>query len=184
MGTIVINQTDCKQNVVLQSSLDGITGGYYDAAGVWHEIGESLIDAELVWEMDVTKLEKGKGLSNTSPYYTSGPKRESYLDFDILIPGGKFYYLVADTATTPVFFGTQWFNQKALDKVAANENINSSDIYDSGSWMPATGYIMDIPASKNSSDIKGTRVTFRPDPDANLPDDFNVTSFKIYEVTF
>lgn len=39
MGTIVINQTDCKQNVVLQSSLDGITGGYYDAAGVWHEIG-------------------------------------------------------------------------------------------------------------------------------------------------
>lgn len=39
MGTIVINQTDCKQNVVLQSSVDGITGGYYDAAGLWHEIG-------------------------------------------------------------------------------------------------------------------------------------------------
>lgn len=39
MGTIVINQTDCKQNVVLQSSADGITGGYYDAEGVWHEIG-------------------------------------------------------------------------------------------------------------------------------------------------
>ena len=39
MGTIVINQTDCKQNVVLQSSQDGISGGYYDAAGVWHEIG-------------------------------------------------------------------------------------------------------------------------------------------------
>lgn len=39
MGTIVINQTDCKQNVVLTSSLDGISGGYYDAEGVWHEMG-------------------------------------------------------------------------------------------------------------------------------------------------
>ena len=39
MGTIVINQTDCKQNVVLESSLDGIIGGYYDASGVWHDLG-------------------------------------------------------------------------------------------------------------------------------------------------
>ena len=39
MGTIVINQTDSKQNVVLESSLDGVTGGYYDAAGVWHDLG-------------------------------------------------------------------------------------------------------------------------------------------------
>ena len=39
MGTIVINQTDCKQNIVLQSSVDGITGGYYDKEGNWHTIG-------------------------------------------------------------------------------------------------------------------------------------------------
>lgn len=39
MGTIVINQTDCKQNIVLHSSLDGVSGGYYDQAGIWHEFG-------------------------------------------------------------------------------------------------------------------------------------------------
>lgn len=55
MGTIVINQTDCKQNVVLQSSLDGITGGYYDAAGVWHEFGGGAVEE--------IKVYVGKGFS-------------------------------------------------------------------------------------------------------------------------
>lgn len=59
MGTIIINQTDCKQNVVLQSSVDGITGGYYDAAGVWHEIGAGS-------EITEIKVNIGKGRSGTS----------------------------------------------------------------------------------------------------------------------
>ena len=59
MGTIIINQTDCKQNVVLQSSVDGITGGYYDASGVWHEIGAGT-------EIPEIKVHVGKGTSGSS----------------------------------------------------------------------------------------------------------------------
>ena len=39
MGTIVINQTDCKQKIVLVTSAVGVTGGFYDPEGVWHVFG-------------------------------------------------------------------------------------------------------------------------------------------------
>lgn len=38
-GKIFINETADKQKVELTTGDDGITGGYYDAAGEWHEFG-------------------------------------------------------------------------------------------------------------------------------------------------
>ena len=70
MGTIVINQTDSKQNVVLESSLDGIAGGYYDAAGVWHEIGAGM-------EIPEIKVYLGKGISSSTGEETENAARAS-----------------------------------------------------------------------------------------------------------
>lgn len=40
-GKIFINETADKQKVELTTGADGISGGYYDAAGVWHDLGGS-----------------------------------------------------------------------------------------------------------------------------------------------
>lgn len=61
MGTIVINQTDCKQNVVLQSSLDGISGGYYDASGVWHDLSEGTEPALYPMETGIAQFTSNYG---------------------------------------------------------------------------------------------------------------------------
>lgn len=181
MGRTVINQTENKQTVILNDSPEGIEGGYFDADMVWHEIGQNIF--EFVADLDVTKLEKGKGLSNNSPYTTASAKRESYADFDLRLPGGKFYYFEGK-CNYPCYFGCQWYNTNVITKVEASQNFTTSDIFDSGTWMPLTGYIEEVPAQKNSSDIKGVRITFRPDPDANLPDDFEIEYLKIYAAEF
>ena len=38
-GKIFINETADKQKVELTTGADGVTGGYYDAAGEWHDFG-------------------------------------------------------------------------------------------------------------------------------------------------
>lgn len=38
-GKIFINETADKQKVELTTGADGVTGGYYDPEGVWHDFG-------------------------------------------------------------------------------------------------------------------------------------------------
>lgn len=39
MGKIVANPTDAGQAVILTTTEEGVTGGYFDREGVWHEFG-------------------------------------------------------------------------------------------------------------------------------------------------
>ncbi len=48
MGRTVINETENKQTVILNDSADNISGGYFDADMVWHELSEDLGMAGLI----------------------------------------------------------------------------------------------------------------------------------------
>lgn len=43
MGRTVINQTENKQTIILNDSPEGVTGGYFDADMVWHDVGSGVV---------------------------------------------------------------------------------------------------------------------------------------------
>lgn len=116
MGTIVINQTDCKQNVVLTSSLDGISGGYYDAAGVWHELGGS----EFVYEFADIEIGSLADGFNNNYFDASATTRCGERYFLLLTPGE--YDLDLESSDT-IEYAVNYYTKAGLNKVLAHTNL-------------------------------------------------------------
>ncbi len=101
-GKIFINETADKQKVELTTGADGVTGGYYDASGEWHEFGggggASLYSVTLKLSNDSTIGLNVHKLEDTGDFIVS------YLS-DLQIPGDSIdslafdNYLLASTST-------------------------------------------------------------------------------------
>ena len=125
MGTIIINQTDCKQNVVLQSSLDGITGGYYDAAGVWHELG--------AFEFEPKDMQIGTISDAATSNYFATPAGSTRIGspYFFTLPEGD-YVLLTEPALTGVQGVLNFYNKAGMDEVLTHAAISAANRQSSG----------------------------------------------------
>lgn len=90
-GKITINETADKQKVELTTGADGVTGGYYDAAGEWHDFGGGSADVIKVFDQTVSwQLE-----DVTYVYYLSEPLDITDKDFIIFTFNNNSYHLIA-----------------------------------------------------------------------------------------
>ena len=138
----------------------------------------------IFYQLSESEFLRKKGNGQTAPnYYQTTNSRISYPFFDLRLDGGK-KYLITATATSGYApqMGVQFYNQTALDYVAAGQNIPNGNVYDPG-WKSLT-LTVTPPANQNSSPIRGVRLTFRQSTsNPTIADDFSILSVTIQEVT-
>lgn len=80
MGKVIINETDHKQKIVLVTSEVGVTGGFYDPEGEWHDFGSG----------------EGGGSMELTAIYEEGSFvgiEESFKDIKDAVDGGKIVWV-------------------------------------------------------------------------------------------
>ena len=167
----------------MSTSNPTVTDGYINNIKVYRKE----LDYTLAYSLVESDFDRKTGTSGIYPYSSttiSGAKQKiSYVNFDLLIDAGSTYLIEATSTYNTANMGMQFFNQNCLDAVSQEETFLQTDVYDPG-WQ-CLKYMLTVPATYNSSPIKGLRLTFRPSssPPSEIPDDFKITSVLIKKIT-
>lgn len=183
MGVIVINQTDAKQSIVLESTPEGVTGGYYDADGVWHEFGGSSSEKTLIADCG-SRIEIGSLTDNSSSSYfaASTTNRAGDRNFYTFPKGSKLLF-EGDSENETIDIAVNFYNTDALYKVQTHANLSNVNDETSTGWLTYQtpfSFEYTVPEQVNGKDIIALRTTFRESDSNPTLSEVPITSYKIY----